>query len=330
MPAVNAQGGVRDAQSRPCQETSRVSGSRHWKAQCHESGTLRLGRGRRKRAGDSTSPAAYSTWGGADGKGLQPVAPRRRPTLLERGGGDGNTASLPDSIRQYPSAQSKTGRKVRITPSKASITALREKVRAVWQRNRGAPVAAVIRDLNRIIRGWANYFRISIASRVFSGLDNWMFRKAVRWVNWTHPHKPNAWRRARYWGRFHPTRADGWVFGNKDNGAYLLKFKWFKIERHVIVRGTASPDDPTLRAYWATRQRARVRSLTPSRQRIAHGKMRSARSAGTRSSTTKSYRSTTRYRAHKEGQMRTPTWNSCITTAINTCIRAPVDRNDRQ
>jgi len=47
--AVNAQGGVRDAQSRPCQETSRISGSRHWKAQCHESGTLRLGRGRRKR-----------------------------------------------------------------------------------------------------------------------------------------------------------------------------------------------------------------------------------------------------------------------------------------
>ncbi len=49
--AVNAQGGVRDAQSRPCQETSRISGSRHWKAQCHESGTLRLGRGRRKRPG---------------------------------------------------------------------------------------------------------------------------------------------------------------------------------------------------------------------------------------------------------------------------------------
>ncbi len=173
------------------------------------------------------------------------------------------------TIRQYPSAQSKAGRKVRITPSKASIKAVRDKVGAVWRRNRGAPVAAVIRDLNRIIRGWATYFRISIASRVFSGLDNWMFLKAVRWVNWTHPHKPNAWRRARYWGRFHPTRADDWVFGNKDNGAYLLKFKWFKIERHVIVRGTASPDDPTLRAYWAARQRARARSLTPSRPRIA-------------------------------------------------------------
>src|SRR3954451_13888682 len=33
-----------------------------WKAQCDESCTLRLGRGGRKRAGNSTSPAAYSTY----------------------------------------------------------------------------------------------------------------------------------------------------------------------------------------------------------------------------------------------------------------------------
>jgi hypothetical protein len=36
-------------------------GMSHWKAQCRETRMLRLGRGRRKRAGSSTSPAAYST-----------------------------------------------------------------------------------------------------------------------------------------------------------------------------------------------------------------------------------------------------------------------------
>jgi RNA-directed DNA polymerase len=173
------------------------------------------------------------------------------------------------TIRQFPSAQSKTGRKVRITPSTASSKAIRSKVGAVWKRQAGTPVSATIRALNPIIRGWANYFRVSIASRVFSSLDNWMFLKATRWVNRTHPHQSNAWRKARYWGRFHPTRADAWVFGNKDNGAYLLKFKWFRIERHIIVRGTSSPDAPSLRAYWADRQRAKARRLTPSRQRIA-------------------------------------------------------------
>ena len=49
------------------------------------------------------------------------------------------------------------------------------------------PVSAVLRALNPVIRGWANYFRIAIASKVFSALDNWMFLKAVRWVNRTHP-----------------------------------------------------------------------------------------------------------------------------------------------
>jgi len=96
-----------------------------------------------------------------------------------------------------------------------------------------------------------------------------MFHKAVRWVNRTHPHHPNAWRRARYWGRLHPGRNDQWVFGNKATGAYLLKFKWFPIRRHVIVRGTASPDDARLRDYWAARQRAKARDLPPSQYRIA-------------------------------------------------------------
>jgi RNA-directed DNA polymerase len=173
------------------------------------------------------------------------------------------------TIRHYPSAQSKAGYRVRITPSDASVKALRHHLSAVWRQYTGTTVAALIRALNPIIRGWAQYFRIAVASRVFSSLDNWMFLKAVRWVNRTHPHQPNSWRKHRYWGAFNPMRRDVWVFGNKDTGAYLLKFKWFTIERHIIVRGTASPDDPALRAYWAARERRKARHLPSSKQRIA-------------------------------------------------------------
>src|SRR6478752_9955645 len=49
-------------------------------------GLLHSGRGRRKRTpARSTSPAAYFTREGADGKGLQPGVPRRRPTSLGKG-----------------------------------------------------------------------------------------------------------------------------------------------------------------------------------------------------------------------------------------------------
>ena len=52
-----------------------------------------------------------------------------------------------------------------------------------------------------------------------------------------------------------PARQDRWVFGDRDSGTYLPKFAWTKIERHVLVQGAASPDDPALKGYWADRRR---------------------------------------------------------------------------
>jgi RNA-directed DNA polymerase len=59
------------------------------------------------------------------------------------------------------------------------------------------------------------------------------------------------------------------VFGERQTGRHLLKFAWFKIERHVLVKDTASPDDPTLRLYWQTRTEKLKTDLSPSWQKIA-------------------------------------------------------------
>src|SRR5436305_1624346 len=40
-------------------------------------------------------------------------------------------------------------------------------------------------------------------------------------------------------------RNDPNVFGDKHTGRSLLRLSWFKIVRHRLVRGTASPDDPS-------------------------------------------------------------------------------------
>ena len=61
--------------------------------------------------------------------------------------------------------------------------------------------------------------------------------------------------RSRYFGRFNPSRQDRWVFGDRDSGTYLRQFAWTKIVRHKMVMGTASPDDPALDRYWASRRR---------------------------------------------------------------------------
>lgn len=203
-----------------------------------------------------------TTW--LAGRGLTLSAEKTRIVHLDDG-----FDFLGFTIKQYSSTRSKTGRTLHITPSKASIKALRRKVDTIWKHHYGAPVAALIAALNPVIRGWAAYFRIAIASKVFSALDSWMFLKAVRWVNHTHPQQSVTWKQAHYWGRLNPKRADGWVFGNKATGAYLLKFKWVAIQRHVIVRGTASPDDPALRDYWWARERAKARDLVPSKALLA-------------------------------------------------------------
>jgi len=96
-----------------------------------------------------------------------------------------------------------------------------------------------------------------------------MFVREVRYVKRTHPKKPRYWTDAKYWGRLNKHRNDKWVFGDKDTGMYLLKFSWFPIERHTLVKGDASKDDPYLKEYWAKRKTAKATDLTPSKRKIA-------------------------------------------------------------
>lgn len=71
-------------------------------------------------------------------------------------------------------------------------------------------------------------------------------------------------------GLNHWQRADRWVFGNKLSGTYLYKLSWTPIERHTLVKGAASPDDPALKDYWAKRRRRNGKYLPPQKRRLAH------------------------------------------------------------
>jgi len=167
------------------------------------------------------------------------------------------------TIRHYRNRHTRSGYKLLITPSKASVLRIRTVLRDAWREMRGKNVLAILQRLNPIIRGWANYFRIGVASHTFNALDDWMFHRQVRYVKRSHPSKPWGWTKRTYFGRFNPKRQDHWVFGDKRTGAYLLKFAWFPIERHILVRGAASPDDPRLRGYWLWRSRLKASTLRP-------------------------------------------------------------------
>jgi RNA-directed DNA polymerase len=148
-------------------------------------------------------------------------------------------------------------RKLLIKPSPAAIRRIRERLRTEMRSLRGANAGALLRTMNPIVRGWSAYYRTVVSSEVFTALDNYVWKLVYKWAKHTHPNKPKHWVVDRYFGRFNKTRQDRWVFGDRASGAYLLKFSWTKIVRHQLVKGTASPDDPALSAYWARRRRNR-------------------------------------------------------------------------
>ena len=158
------------------------------------------------------------------------------------------------SVRRYVNRQ---GGKLLIKPSQESVKRFRERLAADMRSLRGANAAAVVSHLNPVVRGWSAYYRSVVSSRVFAGLDHHMWHLTYRWARRTHPNKSRGWVAARYFGRFNNTRRDRWVFGDPETGAYLTKFSWTKIVRHVPVKAGASPDDPALVEYWAERRRKR-------------------------------------------------------------------------
>jgi len=66
------------------------------------------------------------------------------------------------------------------TPKLKKRTALLRTLKEIFERSRSQPVRGVIQQVNPILRGWVNYFRVGHASRCFSYVRDWVEKK-VRW-----------------------------------------------------------------------------------------------------------------------------------------------------
>ena len=70
-----------------------------------------------------------------------------------------------------------------------SVKRLKAKVRAITQRGRGKSLYHMIKELNPLLRGWMQYFRLSQVKGVFEELDGWIRRKlrCIKWKQWKRP-----------------------------------------------------------------------------------------------------------------------------------------------
>ena len=106
------------------------------------------------------------------------------------------------NVRHYPTPNSsRSGYKLLIKPSPDSIRQIKRKLKGLWRKHVGSPTVALINEMNPVIRGWSNYFRIGVAKEVFAALDRFMYERAQRYMQRRHPRKSGWWRTQKYWGR---------------------------------------------------------------------------------------------------------------------------------
>ncbi len=66
------------------------------------------------------------------------------------------------------------------TPKLTQRTALLEKLRGIFRCHDSQPVGRVIAEINPILRGWVQYFRVGNAGRCFAYVTKWVEKKVRR------------------------------------------------------------------------------------------------------------------------------------------------------
>ena len=68
-------------------------------------------------------------------------------------------------------------------PSRAAIQAIKDKVKAkTYRSNRHRKLDELLASLNRLLRGWANYFRHAVSKAAFNAVDSHTWLRLMRWL----------------------------------------------------------------------------------------------------------------------------------------------------
>jgi len=82
-----------------------------------------------------------------------------------------------------------------LVPKMKKRTALFAKLREAFRQHVSQPVGEVIEEINPILRGWMNYFRIGHSSRCFSKIRDWVEMKIRRHLMRSRLRKGQGWKR---------------------------------------------------------------------------------------------------------------------------------------
>lgn len=115
-------------------------------------------------------------------------------------------------------------------PSKKSLLSVTAKVRSLTRRHKHRTLADLLISINRVMRGWCNYFRHGVSARTFSYLDHFAFWRVVGWLRKRHT--------GLNWGTLRRRHLPRWEI--RDGNIEMFRPRAIAIERYRY-RGTRIP-----------------------------------------------------------------------------------------
>ncbi|MFV0449528.1 MAG: group II intron maturase-specific domain-containing protein, partial [Vibrio sp.] len=116
----------------------------------------------------------------------------------------------------------------RIQPKK--LVEFKKKLKQMTKRNGGKPISEVIKNLNPVLRGFSQYFRIANSSREYSKIAGWLRRRlrSIQLKLWKKPERMH--RRLKQLGYKPPfrfIRLRSWRKAQSPLASYAMPNQWF-------------------------------------------------------------------------------------------------------
>jgi len=164
--------------------------------------------------------------------------------------------------------------KLLIKPANKNVQAFLRKVRTVIKGSKAARQDAVIKRLNPIIQGWANYHQNQVAKKAYQKVDHVIWGQLWKWACRRHPSKSLRWIKDRY---FVQDGQRNWVFGIKvknehgnEKAVKLVKAADTPIRRHTKIKGEATPFDPAWEKYFEDRLALAMKDSLKGRKQLLY------------------------------------------------------------
>ncbi len=160
----------------------------------------------------------------------------------------------------------KHGRKLHITPSKEGVLALVRKLGTLIRKHVSAPIPILIKKLNQVLRGWANYHRHVVSSETFSRIDTYVFEQLWRMLRNRHPRKSRKWLFKKYWmasGKKHIFAVMAKTKKNPKRVFQVIRTCSIGIRRHIKIKAAANPYAPKDAMYFRQRRNHKSSKFLP-------------------------------------------------------------------